>query len=180
MPVFATLGLHRLELRELIRGEHAAQGLRQFLVMPFESGVHFFRRGPLSGSFKLLALGFGLRALLLEDLLHFRFLRVVEAESLREHLDARTAAMARRSGRRMLGERKLCRAQHNQLCESRTLHDESPDQRWCIRRAQEGTRRYRATLGCARCGRCQEMYGANATFTVLDVNRRNRGTLTAP
>src|SRR5689334_14441995 len=99
MPVFATLGLHGLELRQLIRGEHAAQGLRQFLVMPFKSRVHFFQRGPLSGSFELLALGFGLRALLLEDLLHFRFLRVVEAESLREHFDARTAeTMARRSG----------------------------------------------------------------------------------
>jgi hypothetical protein len=104
-----------LERHELVGREHAAQGLLQFLVMAFESRVHFFRRRALSGSFELFSLGLRLRVLLLEDLRNLRLLRVVEAESLREHLDTRPAAAVwRRSGRRLLGERKLCRAQHNQ------------------------------------------------------------------
>src|SRR5262245_60062988 len=45
MPhVLAALGLHRLELRELIRREHATECLYQLLIMLLEGRAHFFWR----------------------------------------------------------------------------------------------------------------------------------------
>jgi hypothetical protein len=57
--VLVTFRLDRFELRELIRREHAAQGLYQLLIM-------------------LPLFGFTLCTLLLENALHFGLLRIIE------------------------------------------------------------------------------------------------------
>jgi hypothetical protein len=77
--VLATFRLDRFEFRELVRREHAAQCLYQFLLMLLHRRRHFRPGGTLPGGFELLSFCFMFCTLLLEDALHFRLLRIIEA-----------------------------------------------------------------------------------------------------
>src|SRR5690242_11664062 len=137
--------------------------------MLLERRPHFLLSPPLPARLECFALCIMLCALLFEDAFYFGLLRVIEAELAGHPLDPRTTAW-RRSRRWWLSERKLRCQKHNRKRKHRMLHI------FDLHRVAEWAR---TTLGCARCGRCQEMSYQSRAFTVLDVNIRNRGTLSA-
>src|SRR5262245_27658917 len=107
LHVLATLLLQLLPLVELIRAQHALQLGQERGVVGLHLCLHLFRRRPRARGAEFLARRFVLRALFLEDALHFRLLRLVEVELLRDALERRATAW-RSARRRRLRIGRVC------------------------------------------------------------------------